>query len=31
MPLLLRDWLALFNRLAGNDTGNVDLVSVGAV
>ena len=31
MPRLLRDWLALFNRLAGNDTGNVDLVSVGAV
>lgn len=31
MPRLLRDWLALFNRLAGNETGDVDLVSAGAV
>jgi trehalose synthase len=30
MPRLLRDWLALFNRLAGNDTGTVDLVTAGA-
>jgi trehalose synthase len=27
-PRLLRDWLALFNRLAGNDTGETRLVSV---
>ena len=25
-PRLLRDWLALFNRLAGNDTGETELV-----
>jgi trehalose synthase len=31
MPRLLRDWLALFNRLAGNETGDVDLVTAGAV
>jgi trehalose synthase len=31
MPRLLRDWLALFNRLAGNETGDVDLLSAGAV
>jgi trehalose synthase len=30
MPRLLRDWLALFNRLAGNETGDVDLVTAGA-
>jgi trehalose synthase len=30
MPRLLRDWLALFNRLAGNDTGTVELVTAGA-
>jgi trehalose synthase len=28
-PRLLRDWLALFNRLAGNKTGDVDLVVAG--
>jgi trehalose synthase len=28
-PRLLRDWLTLFNRLAGNDTG-VELATVGA-
>jgi trehalose synthase len=27
MPRLLRDWLALFNRLAGNDTGETQLVT----
>jgi trehalose synthase len=27
MPRLLRDWLALFNRLAGNDTGETELVT----
>ena len=26
MPRLLRDWLALFNRLEGNDTGGAELV-----
>ena len=26
MPRLLRDWLALFNRLEGNDTGRTELV-----
>ncbi len=33
MPRLLRDWLALFNRLSGNDTGETELVtaSSGAV
>jgi trehalose synthase len=31
MPRLLRDWLALFNRLAGNDTGTTELVTAGAV
>jgi trehalose synthase len=33
MPRLLRDWLALFNRLTGNDTGGTELVtaSTGAV
>jgi trehalose synthase len=31
-PRLLRDWLALFNRLAGNDdVAGVELVSTGAV
>ena len=29
-PRLLRDWLALFNRLAGNDTGDTELVTVSA-
>jgi trehalose synthase len=29
-PRLLRDWLALFNRLAGNDTGGTELVTVSA-
>jgi trehalose synthase len=28
-PRLLRDWLALFNRLAGNETGDVELVVAG--
>jgi trehalose synthase len=28
-PRLLRDWLALFNRLLGNDTAGVELVTVG--
>src|SRR4051812_8474625 len=28
-PRLLRDWLVLFNRLLGNDTAGVDLVTVG--
>ncbi|HEY7198173.1 MAG TPA: glycosyltransferase [Gaiellaceae bacterium] len=28
-PRLLRDWLALFNRLAGNATGDADLVVAG--
>jgi trehalose synthase len=28
MPRLLRDWLALFNRLDGNDVGETDLVTV---
>ena len=28
-PRLLRDWLTLFNRLAGNDTG-VELATVAA-
>ena len=27
MPRLLRDWLALFNRLSGNDTGETQLVT----
>jgi trehalose synthase len=27
MPRLLRDWLALFNRLDGNDTGETSLVT----
>jgi trehalose synthase len=30
-PRLLRDWLALFNRLAGRDTGETDLVVSQAV
>jgi trehalose synthase len=30
MPRLLRDWLALFNRLSGNDTADVELVTVAA-
>jgi trehalose synthase len=30
-PRLLRDWLALFNRLAGNDLGEAELVTAGAV
>jgi trehalose synthase len=29
MPRLLRDWLALFNRLDGNDVGETALVTVG--
>jgi trehalose synthase len=29
MPRLLRDWLALFNRLLGNDTGDALLAVVG--
>jgi trehalose synthase len=29
MPRLLRDWLALFNRLLGNDTGDAALVTAG--
>ena len=29
-PRLLRDWLALFNRLDGNDTGETRLVTVSA-
>ncbi len=29
MPRLLRDWLALFNRLLGNDTGRTVLVTAG--
>ncbi|HXV02951.1 MAG TPA: glycosyltransferase [Gaiellaceae bacterium] len=33
MPRLLRDWLALYNRLSGNDTGETELVTAtsGAV
>jgi trehalose synthase len=30
-PRLLRDWLALFNRLAGNDIAGTELVTTGAV
>ena len=30
MPRLLRDWLALFNRLLGNDTGETKLATVGS-
>jgi hypothetical protein len=29
-PRLLRDWLALFNRLAGNDVAGAELVESGA-
>ena len=29
MPRLLRDWLALFNRLDGNDLGETALVTAG--
>jgi trehalose synthase len=29
-PRLLRDWLALFNRLAGEDIGETELVTAGA-
>lgn len=29
MPRLLRDWLVLFNRLAGNDVGAAELTTVG--
>ena len=29
-PRLLRDWLVLFNRLQGNDTGGADVVTVAA-
>jgi trehalose synthase len=29
-PRLLRDWLTLFNRLAGDDAGEVELVSFQA-
>jgi hypothetical protein len=28
MPRLLRDWLVLFNRLAGNDTGDSTITVV---
>ena len=28
MPRLLRDWLALFNRLDGRDTGDAQLATV---
>jgi trehalose synthase len=31
MTRLLRDWLALFNRMEGNDTGETALVTAGAV
>lgn len=30
-PRLLRNWLALFNRLAGNDVAGTELVTTGAV
>jgi trehalose synthase len=30
MPRLLRDWLALFNRLSGNDTGETELVTAAS-
>jgi trehalose synthase len=30
-PRLLRDWLALFNRLTGNDVAGAELVTTGAV
>jgi hypothetical protein len=30
-PRLLRDWLALVNRLAGNDVAGTELVTMGAV
>ncbi len=30
MPRLLRDWLVLFNRLLGNDTGGAELATVAA-
>ena len=30
-PRLLRDWLALFNRLAGNDLAGAELVTAGAI
>jgi hypothetical protein len=30
MPRLLRDWLALFNQLAGNDLGETALETVAA-
>jgi trehalose synthase len=29
-PRLLRDWLVLFNRLAGNDTAGAEVVTVAA-
>ena len=29
-PRLLRDWLVLFNRLAGNDTEGAEVVTVAA-
>jgi trehalose synthase len=29
-PRLLRDWLALFNRLSGDETAGVELVTVSA-
>jgi hypothetical protein len=29
MTRLLRDWLALFNRLDGNDVGETQLVTAG--
>jgi trehalose synthase len=29
-PRLLRDWLALFNRLEGNDLAGAELVTAGA-
>jgi trehalose synthase len=30
-PRLLRDWLALFNRLAGNDVAGAELVTAGVI
>ena len=31
MPRLLRDWLVLFNLLAGNDTAGAEVATVAAV
>jgi hypothetical protein len=30
-PRLLRDWLALFNRIDGNDIGETELLVAGSV